>query len=61
MIRTEVRAKRSDSHLGHVFGDPKSPTGRRYSVNSAAFRFIPVDFLEKQGYEQYRSLFDQKK
>ena len=57
MQRVEVRAKRSDAHLGYVFGDPTSPTQRRYSVNSAAFRFIPVERMEEEGYSQYQSLF----
>jgi methionine-R-sulfoxide reductase len=61
MQRTEVRVHRSDSHLGHVFGDPTSPTQRRYSVNSGAFRFIPVERMEKEGYGQYQSLLDPKK
>ena len=60
MVRTEVRVRRSNSHLGHVFGDPKSPTGRRYSVNSAAFRFIPIERLDDQGYEKFHSVFDQQ-
>lgn len=60
MQRMEVRAKRSDSHLGHVFGDPTSPTQRRYSLNSAAFRFIPLERMEKEGYGQYQSLLDKK-
>lgn len=58
MVRVEVRAKRSDSHLGHLFGDPQSPTGRRYSLNSGAFRFVPLERLEAMGYEQYRSLLN---
>ena len=57
MERTELRAKISDSHLGHVFEDDARPTGERYSVNSAALRFIPVAKLKGEGYGQYLSLF----
>ena len=60
MRRTEVRAKRSNAHLGHLFSDPKSPTGERYAVNSAAFHFIPVEEMKSRGYEAYLSLFDNK-
>ena len=60
MQRTEVRAKRSNAHLGHIFPDPKSPTGQLYSVNSAAFHFIPIERMKDAGYEAFLSLLEKK-
>jgi peptide-methionine (R)-S-oxide reductase len=60
MQRTEVRAKRSNAHLGHVFPDPKSPTGQMYAVNSSAFHFILKEDMKKLHYEAYLSLFEKK-
>jgi methionine-R-sulfoxide reductase len=57
MQRTEVRATMSDSHLGHLFNDPTTPTGKRYAVNSAAFHFIPLEKMEAEGYAEYLSFF----
>ena len=58
MERTEVRAKASNSHLGHVFDDaPEELGGNRYCINSASLRFIPRENMAQEGYGDWLNLF----
>ena len=60
MERVDVRSKLSDSHLGYLFNDGPPPTNQRYTVNSAALHFVPLEKMKEEGYSEFLPLFEQK-
>ncbi len=59
MVRTEIRGKKSDSHLGHLFDDGPPPSKLRYNINSAALRFVAAEKLKEEGFLEFLPLFPQ--
>lgn len=58
MKRTEVKSRKGESHLGHVFDDgPKEAGGKRYCLNGAALKFIPYEDMEQEGYGYLKDIF----
>ena len=59
MVRREIRARKSNSHLGHIFDDGPPPAKLRYSVNSAALHFVPAEKLKEEGFLEFIPMFRQ--
>jgi len=57
MVRREIRARKSNSHLGHIFDDGPPPAKLRYNVNSAALHFVPAEKLKEEGFLEYLGMF----